>query len=386
MLFLLECIFIKITRFRLTKLFESQKSKTDILVKHNEELTKIINDQEVSRPKIAELQKTCADMENDIRKVSEENKIMKAKEEKLKIEKAAKDNRIQEYKTRFDEAKTDYNKVKEIVEKQQYTKAGIQKIISETISLEETIKKVNSLIKDEERKIAEKKQQKRELEEQTQKILRKVNASFIKIYGENAGVALKFDTEKNVFNQMIVTGNGSPLEALDEMQVQTLKNRKEEICKNEQILGQLREEAKIKNKENDDSQKVNEIVRQEIEKTKKKLSEIIQTENENEGAFKKELDKNEESLRKVEKNVEELNKEIYNLEEENKKKKQFLEALNEQIKKDREETKNHVKDFTNEILQYKMEIGDEFDQLVTAIHNTNIQLQKADIDDKEIVA
>eukprot|EP01022_Parablepharisma_sp_SALTPOND_P011841 TRINITY_DN1508_c0_g1_i1.p2 TRINITY_DN1508_c0_g1~~TRINITY_DN1508_c0_g1_i1.p2 ORF type:complete len:601 (+),score=122.16 TRINITY_DN1508_c0_g1_i1:2909-4711(+) len=382
----LQFFFLSLKCGRLTKLVDMRKKRNETLYKQNEELQGILAEQERNRPHLEELLNTCGYKETELKKLKEENKVLKGKEEKLKTEQEAKNSRIQEYKLRQEEVKVEYEKVKELVEKQTYSKAGIAKIVTEIGTIEENIKKLQATIREEEKKILERKQEKRELEDAITKTTKKLNVGLGKVY-EEGNSQIKFDPERP--DQMLATSNGVSLEAFEENQAAVFRNKKEELAKQETLLAQLKEEIKQKSKENEESQKGNDSIKEDVAGKRRRLEEIVQAENEAEAMYKKELEKCEESFKKIAKEVEELSNESAALEDESQKRKGFLDALVEQRKKDKEETKKMVTEFVNEILEYKIEMADDFDQLATVIHNVNVQLQQAencDNDNKELVA
>ena len=268
----------------------------------------------------------------------------------------------------------EYEKVKQVVDNQQYSKAGIVKIISETATIEENMRKAREVIREVDKKIMEKRQEKRELEDIITKSVKKLNAAYAKVYGEN-GPQMKFDPEKTQVGQMLVCSINT-LEQLEESQVSLLKMKKEELGKQEATLVQVKEEIKMKSRENEDSQKVNDQAKEEIAIKKKKLEEVSALEKETEEYYKKEIEKSEDIVRKTARSIEDLGKEVAALEDDSQKRKAFLDSLAEQRKKDRDETKKMVTDFVNEALGYKIEVTDDFDQIATAIHNANAQMQQ----------
>ena len=72
------------------KMLAIKQARNDALKKQKEMLLQQLDEQERARPKVSELLKLCYDREAELKRLREENKTLKGKEEKLKAEQEAK--------------------------------------------------------------------------------------------------------------------------------------------------------------------------------------------------------------------------------------------------------------------------------------------------------
>jgi len=358
-------------------MIEIRRKRNEILFKENDELLKILASQEQEHKEMNELFNKFNVNETNFKKLQEENKLLVDKRDRLITEEADKNSRVQEYRTRQEEAKVEYEKVKGIVETQAYSKTGIAKILSDIMVVEDTIRRLQKLVKNEDNQVIEKKQEKRELEGAINKTLKKLNTETVKVYGSES-LQLKFDPDKTSLEEMLTTTNGLSLETLEQSQGLLYKQKQEELSNQGVSNNKLKEEIRQRSKEIEELKKSNELVKTDIANKRTKLKEMTQIDNDTESSYKNKLENGEGILRNEEKTLTELTNEVFVLDENCKKKKNYLDALIEQRKKDREEIRNIIYEFVNEIYEYKIEMEDDFDQLTTVIHNVNIQLQQSE--------
>lgn len=283
--------------------------------------------------------------------------------------------RVQEYKLRQEELKKEYDKINQIITNQTYSKDDITKAVKDTVSFEENTKKITDQIKDEEKKIGERKRENRDLVDFIAKTVKRLNEKYAKIYGEKP-VQVIFDPEKDQLT-LVLTCASSPLEQLELQSKALAKTKKEELTQIENKVTQLKEEVKLKNKENELTFRENEQLLQDLNSKKKKMDDINEQERKSEDIFKKDIGKAEEMIRKVEGVIDELAKEVLNLTEELNKAKAQYQAVAIQRKKDKEDTDKIVDDFIKEAIECKLNMIKEYTKIPTILHNFNIELRQS---------
>lgn len=358
-------------------MIEVSRKRNEALYKENDELMKILAAQEQEHAAMNELFNKFAESETRFKKLQEDNKVLGEKNARLTADEADKNSRVQEYKVRQEEARVEYEQVSALVEAQAYTKAGIAKIAAELAAIEESVRRVQEMAKAEDGQSIEKRQQRKALEEEVGKAVKKLNEEMAKVYG-NEITQVKFEPEGNLVEEMLSISNGIPLEALEQNLSAVFKNKKEELTEKDLAFDKLKEEIRQKTKEAEDLKKSNELIKADIRDRRTRLKEIIKKEDYAELYFLNETDDYETMLRRTVKAIVGLEKELAALEEEKKNRKNYYEALIAQRKKDKEEIKGLLNEYVDTMYMYMVKTTNDIDESHNLIHNISIQVQQAE--------
>ncbi len=255
--------------------------------------------------------------------------------------------------------------------------------MAEAAAIEEHAKSFREPLKEVDKRIMDKREERRELEDGIGRLIKKLNSDLARIFGNVPAPQLRFDPEKSSADQMLVCVSSSTnmsCEQLDESISATLKSKKEELARRESALAQTKDELKSRSRTAEDALKSNGFLTQQVMLKRKRLEEIAAAARETEETQRKELQKVEEALAKVTAATEDSGKEIAALQEQFQQRRAYQAALIEQRKKDGEETRQMAKEFATEVAGQKAEMAGFFDQFAGIIHNVNLQLRQQDND------